>query len=90
VAKYKTNWSWWLTPVVLPTQEDHGLKPAQASSSPRPYLEKTLHRKGLVELKPQYCKKKKKKNLSYISLKEAPHQAGRRIRRNSSSLGAKV
>jgi hypothetical protein len=61
VAKYKTNWSWWLTPVVLPTQEDHGLKPAQASSSPRPYLEKTLHRKGLVELKPQYCKKKKKK-----------------------------
>jgi hypothetical protein len=25
------------------------LKPTQANSSTRPYLEKTLHRKGLVE-----------------------------------------
>jgi hypothetical protein len=30
-------------------QEDHGLKPAWANSSVRPYLEKTLHKKGLVE-----------------------------------------
>jgi hypothetical protein len=30
-------------------QEDHGLKPAQANSSARPYLEKTFHKKGLVE-----------------------------------------
>jgi DNA-binding transcriptional regulator PaaX len=43
------------------------LKPAQANSSVRPYLKKTLHKKrtGRVaegpEFKPQYCKKKKKK-----------------------------
>jgi hypothetical protein len=30
-------------------QEDHGLKPAQANSCARPYLEKTYHKKGLVE-----------------------------------------
>jgi hypothetical protein len=30
-------------------QEDCGLKSAQANSSTRPYLKKTLHRKGLVE-----------------------------------------
>jgi hypothetical protein len=30
-------------------QEDHGLKPAQANSSARPYLEKNHHKKGLVE-----------------------------------------
>jgi hypothetical protein len=30
-------------------QEDHGLKPAQANSSLRPYLEKLLHEKGMVE-----------------------------------------
>jgi hypothetical protein len=48
-------------------QEDHGLKPARCT---RPYLEKTHHKKGLVEWlevkalhsNPQYCKKKKKKN----------------------------
>jgi hypothetical protein len=49
-------------------QEDHGLKPARAKSSVRPYLKKTLHRKGAggmaqgvgPEFKPQYHKKKKK------------------------------
>jgi hypothetical protein len=30
-------------------EEDQGLKPAQANSSMRPYLEKTLHKKELVE-----------------------------------------
>jgi hypothetical protein len=30
-------------------QEDLSSKPAQANSSARPYLEKNLHRKGLVE-----------------------------------------
>jgi hypothetical protein len=30
-------------------QEDHGLKPAWANSSARPCLEKTHHKKGLVE-----------------------------------------
>jgi hypothetical protein len=30
-------------------QEDRSLKPTQGNSSTRPYLEKTLHRKGLVE-----------------------------------------
>jgi hypothetical protein len=29
--------------------EDHSLKPAQANSSVRPYLDKTHHNKGLVE-----------------------------------------
>jgi hypothetical protein len=30
-------------------QEDHGSKPTQANSSGRPYLEKILHKKRLVE-----------------------------------------
>jgi hypothetical protein len=30
-------------------QEDHGSKPAQAKSSVRPHLGKSLHKKGLVE-----------------------------------------
>jgi hypothetical protein len=30
-------------------QEEHLWKPAQANSSVRPYLEKILHKKGLVE-----------------------------------------
>jgi hypothetical protein len=30
-------------------QEDHGSKPAWANTSTRPYLEKTHHKKGLVE-----------------------------------------
>jgi hypothetical protein len=30
-------------------QEDHGSKPAQENTSVSPYLEKTLHRKELVE-----------------------------------------
>jgi hypothetical protein len=30
-------------------QEDRGSKPAWANSSTRPYLEKALHKKGLVE-----------------------------------------
>jgi hypothetical protein len=45
-------------------QEDHGLKPAQANSSMRPYLKKTLHNKRAggvaqgvgLEFKPQFCK----------------------------------
>jgi hypothetical protein len=50
-------------------QEDLGLKPAQANSSKRLYLEKTRHKnradevaqdKG-PEFKSQYCKKKKKR-----------------------------
>jgi hypothetical protein len=48
--------------------EDYGLKPAQANSSVRPYLKKTLHKNragGLTqgigpEFKPYYLKKKKK------------------------------
>jgi hypothetical protein len=40
-------------PVILATQETEirrtGSKPAQANSSMRPYLNKTLHKKGLVE-----------------------------------------
>jgi hypothetical protein len=45
----------WLTPIILAThsggrdQEDCGLKPAQANSSPDPCLQKTHHKKGLVE-----------------------------------------
>jgi hypothetical protein len=43
-------------------QEDRGSNPAQANSSVRPYLKKTLQKKGLVEwlkvvdpeFKPQY------------------------------------
>jgi hypothetical protein len=50
-------------------QEDHHAKPAQANSSAKPYLKKTLHKKGLVEwLKvyalsssPSTAKKKKKR-----------------------------
>jgi hypothetical protein len=55
-------------------QEVRGLKPAQANSSARPYLEKNLHRKGLVEGSryrprvqnpvPQKKKKKEKKRNS--------------------------
>jgi hypothetical protein len=30
-------------------QEDHGLKPARSNNSIRPYLEKTLCKKGLAE-----------------------------------------
>jgi hypothetical protein len=39
----------WLTPVILATQEDCGLKPAQSNTSMTPCLEKTHHKKGLVE-----------------------------------------
>jgi hypothetical protein len=44
----------WFTPVILATQEnrdqkDHGVNPAWANSSLKPYLEKTHHEKGLVE-----------------------------------------
>jgi hypothetical protein len=50
-------------------QEDRSSKPAWANNSTRPYLEKCLHKKGLVkwlkgegpEFKSQYQKKKKKK-----------------------------
>jgi large subunit ribosomal protein L27Ae len=53
-------------------QEDCGLKPAWANSSARPYLKKpfTKNRAGGVaqgedpEFKPQYCKRKKKENLT--------------------------
>jgi hypothetical protein len=50
-------------------QEGHGSKPAWANSSQDPILEKTFHKKGLVEwlkvrvlsLSPSITKKKKKK-----------------------------
>jgi hypothetical protein len=44
--------SQWLTPIILVTQEAEIRRIAvqsQANSSTRPYLEKTLHKKGLVE-----------------------------------------
>jgi hypothetical protein len=34
---------------ILATQEDYGLKPAQANSSTRPYLEKPFTKIGLVK-----------------------------------------
>jgi hypothetical protein len=44
---------WWLTPVILATQErdqeDCGSKPAGANSFVRPYLEKPFTKIGLVE-----------------------------------------
>jgi hypothetical protein len=40
---------WCLMPVILADQEDHSLKSAQANSSVRPYIKKTLYKKGLVE-----------------------------------------
>jgi hypothetical protein len=40
-------------PAILATQEaeqeGHGSKPAQTNSSAKPYLEKILHKKGLVK-----------------------------------------
>jgi hypothetical protein len=59
----------WLTPVILATQEDRGLKSALANSSVRPYLKKIYHEKELVKwLKvealssnPSTAKKKKRK-----------------------------
>jgi hypothetical protein len=50
-------------------QEDHGLKPTRANSSARPYLKKLFTKNrtsGMAvgegpEFKPQYSKKKKKK-----------------------------
>jgi hypothetical protein len=36
-------------PVILATQEDFGSKPAWANSSARPYLEKPVIKRGLVE-----------------------------------------
>jgi hypothetical protein len=61
---------WWLTPVILATQEDGGSKPAQANTSMKSYFEKTLRRKRAGraaqgvnrEFKPQYCQKKKQLN----------------------------
>jgi hypothetical protein len=47
-------------------QEDGGSKPDQANSSVRPYLEKTLYKKGLVvalSSSPSTAKEKKKKVL---------------------------
>jgi hypothetical protein len=65
---------WWLTPVIVATQEAEirrisvRSQPRQNSSA-RPYLQKTFHRKragGVAqavgpEFKLQHCKKKKKK-----------------------------
>jgi hypothetical protein len=53
---------WWLTPVILATQ-DRSLKPARGNSSTRPFRKKgwwSGSRCG-PEFKPQYLKKKKKK-----------------------------
>jgi hypothetical protein len=46
--------TWWLMPVILATQEAAIRRiivgrPAQANSSVRPYLKKTLHKRGLLE-----------------------------------------
>jgi hypothetical protein len=57
ILNKKVKYSWALvahTPIILATedhedQEDCGSKPAWANSYTRPYLEKTLHKKGLVE-----------------------------------------
>jgi hypothetical protein len=44
-------------------QEDQVSKPAQTNSSGRPYLQNTHHKKGVgPEFKPQYHKKKKRRN----------------------------
>jgi hypothetical protein len=34
---------WWLMPVILATQEDHGLNPTRANSLRDPYLKNTQH-----------------------------------------------
>jgi hypothetical protein len=67
---------WWLTPVILPTQEAE-IRRIVVRSQPRQIVHKTLSRKkplqkraGRVaqgvglEFKPQYCKIKKKKSSS--------------------------
>jgi hypothetical protein len=38
-----------LTPVILATQEDRHSKPSPANSFSRHYLERTHHKKGLME-----------------------------------------
>jgi hypothetical protein len=61
---------WWLTPVILATQEDGGLNPGWANSSQDSIAKKPFTKKrasGVAQgvgpqLKPQYHKKKKKKN----------------------------
>jgi hypothetical protein len=57
-------------------QKDQSSKPAWANSSMRPYLEKTLHKKGLKEWLKVWAfgqapvqKKKKKKDIRLIFLK---------------------
>jgi hypothetical protein len=60
---------WWLTPVILATQEDGGLNPGWANSSQDSIAKKPFTKKrasGVAQgvgpqLKPQYHKKKKKK-----------------------------
>jgi hypothetical protein len=37
---------WWLMPVILATQEDRSLKPAQANSSRDPVSKKPFTKKG--------------------------------------------
>jgi hypothetical protein len=60
-------------------QEDHGLKPAPANSSKRPYLEKTQKKTGGVaqgvgpEFKPYNCQKKKKPTTHVVD-KNEPRQ----------------
>jgi hypothetical protein len=40
---------WWLTPVILATHKDHGLKQAWANSSMRPYLKKNHSTGGMAQ-----------------------------------------
>jgi hypothetical protein len=40
--------SWWLTPVILVTQEDYESKPVQANNSKDPILKKKNHNKKVL------------------------------------------
>jgi hypothetical protein len=52
-------------PVILDTQEDHGLKPALSKQFAKPYFEETHHKKDLVEwlqgIGPEFKSQSKKK-----------------------------
>jgi hypothetical protein len=40
---------WWLRPILLGTQEDHGSKPVQVNSSQDPISKTPIPRKGLAK-----------------------------------------